>query len=102
LRAHTGDGSVRLEVQADSQMTEDWDVQTSDGNVVLTLPSDFSAEIDAESRDGAVRSNHPAIKAEAGDGEDRQERRRAMKATLGTGGKTLRVRTGDGSIRIES
>ena len=29
------------------------------------------------------------------------ERRRKLKATLGSGGKTLRVRTGDGSIRIE-
>jgi DUF4097 and DUF4098 domain-containing protein YvlB len=102
LRAHTGDGSIRIEVHADSQMTEDWDVQTSDGSVVLTLPTDFSGAVDAESRDGSVRSNHPGIKAATRDGEDRDERRRAMKATLGEGGKTLRVRTGDGSIRIEN
>jgi DUF4097 and DUF4098 domain-containing protein YvlB len=102
LRAHTGDGSIRIEVLGDSKMDADWDVQTSDGSIVLTLPSEFAAELDAESRDGAVRSNHPAINVERRDGEDREERRRTLRATLGSGGKTLRVRTGDGSIRIES
>jgi DUF4097 and DUF4098 domain-containing protein YvlB len=101
LRAHTGDGSIRLQVRRDATMDADWDVRTSDGSVVLTLPTDFAAELDAESRDGAVRSNHPAIKTETREG-DREERRRAMRATLGSGGKILRVRTGDGSIRIES
>lgn len=101
LRAHTGDGSVRLELLPDSKMDADWDVQTSDGSVVLTLPTDFAAQLDAESRDGVVRSSHPAIKNEAREG-DREERRRAMRATLGEGGKILRVRTGDGSIRIQS
>jgi DUF4097 and DUF4098 domain-containing protein YvlB len=101
LRAHTGDGSIRLELLRDSRMDTDWDVETSDGSIVLTLPSDFAAELDAETRDGTVRSNHPSIKSETREG-DRQERRRAMRATLGSGGKILRVRTGDGSIRIES
>jgi hypothetical protein len=102
LRARTGDGSVRIEVQRESQMDADWDVQTSDGSVVITLPGDFNGVIDAESRDGSVRANHPAIKDERRDGEDSEERRRALKATLGSGGKLFRVRTGDGSIRIES
>lgn len=102
LRAHTGDGSIRIEVKPDSLMAADWDVQTSDGSVVLTLPTDFNAQVDAESRDGAVRSNHPGIKDENREGENREERRRTLRATLGSGGKLLRVRTGDGSIRIES
>jgi hypothetical protein len=100
LRAHTGDGSIRLELGEDSRMDDDWDVQTSDGSVILTLPADFAAEVDAESRDGVVRSSHPGIAIEQGEGGG-DERRRAMRATLGRGGKVLRVRTGDGSIRIE-
>ena len=83
-------------------MAADWDVQTGDGSVMLTLPSGFNAELDAESRDGSVRANHPAVKDERREGEDRDERRRTLKATIGSGGKTLKVRTGDGSIRIES
>ncbi len=102
LRARTADGSIRLQVASDAAMSADWDVQTGDGSVVLTLPSGFNAELDAESRDGSVRANHPSVKDERREGEDRDERRRSLKATIGSGGKTLKVRTGDGSIRIES
>ena len=101
LRARTADGSIRLRVEADAKMTEDWDVQTADGSVTLTLPSSFNGELDAETRDGAVRASHPAVTNESREGEDREERRRRLKATLGAGGHTLRIRTGDGTIRIE-
>jgi DUF4097 and DUF4098 domain-containing protein YvlB len=100
LRARTTDGSVRLDIESDSVMAADWDVQTADGTVVLSLPNDFNGVLDAETRDGAVRASHPAIHSESRRGEDREERRR-LRATLGAGGRTLRVRTGDGSIRVE-
>jgi DUF4097 and DUF4098 domain-containing protein YvlB len=102
LRARTADGSIRLRVEPDSVMDGDWDVQTADGSVTLLLPSEFNAELDAETRDGAVRASHPAVNAEASSGENHEERRRKLKAKLGSGGRVLRVRTGDGTIRIES
>ena len=101
LRARTSDGSIRFDIDADSVMDADWDLQTADGSVVLSLPGSFNAVLDAETRDGSVRSSHPALHDERRDGDSREERRRTLKATLGAGGKTLRVRTGDGSIRIE-
>ena len=101
LRARTADGSIRLEIQPDSAMTEDWDIQTADGSVTLTLPAGFNGQLDAETRDGAVRSRHSGVSNEAREGEDRDERRRTLKATLGTGGRVLKVRSGDGTIRIE-
>lgn len=104
LRARTADGTIRLEVQPDSVMSDDWDVQTSDGSVVLTLPDGFNGLLDAETRDGSVRTDHAALRREqrAGEeGESREERRRTLRASLGSGGRTFRVRTGDGTIRIE-
>ena len=101
LRARTSDGSIRLDVEPDSVMAADWDVQTGDGSVTLSLPGSFDAELDAETRDGAVRASHPAVSSESRSGEDREERRRTLKATLGAGGRTIKVRTGDGTIRIE-
>jgi DUF4097 and DUF4098 domain-containing protein YvlB len=101
LRVRTADGAIRLEVEPDAVMTADWDLQTGDGSIVLTLPTGFHAVLDAETRDGVVRALHPAIRDERRDGEDRDERRRALKATFGDGGRTVRVRSGDGSIRIE-
>ena len=101
LRARTSDGSIRLEIAADAAMAEDWDIQTADGSVTLTLPSGFNGQLDAETRDGAVRARHPGVSNEAREGEDRDERRRTLKATLGTGGRVVKVRSGDGTIRID-
>jgi hypothetical protein len=102
LRARTSDGSVRVEIEPDSVMSGDWDIQTGDGSITLSLPSSFNGEIDAETRDGAVRANHAALSNETRDGESRSERRRTLKATLGSGGKIVKVRSGDGTIRIEN
>jgi DUF4097 and DUF4098 domain-containing protein YvlB len=101
LRAKTADGSIRMQIDPDSTMADDWDVQTGDGAVVVTLPAEFNGELDAETRDGAVRASHPALSAESRSGEDREQRRRKLRATLGSGGPTFRVRSGDGTIRIE-
>ncbi|MFN2448045.1 MAG: DUF4097 domain-containing protein [Vicinamibacterales bacterium] len=102
LRARTGDGSIRLQVEPESAMASDWEVRTGDGSVVLTLPSGFSAELDAESADGTVRASHPALKDGGERSGEREERRRSLRTTMGSGGRILRVRTGDGTIRIQS
>lgn len=106
LKARTGDGAIRASIDPDTTMAEDWEVTTSDGSVVLTLPGVFNAEIDAETSDGSVRSSHPLLNDDrerrSGEGnDDRRERRRTLRARMGDGGKVLRVRTGDGSIRFE-
>lgn len=103
LRARTGDGSIRLELDPDTAMTGDWNLETGDGSVTLTLPSSFNATLDAETRDGVVRAREGlGIDTASREDDDRdRERRRSLRAALGTGGPTLRVRTGDGTIRIE-
>ncbi len=106
LHIKTGDGSVRAQIDADTVMTENWDLTTGDGSVTVTLPSVFNTELDAETSDGTVRSSHPLVddnaeRRENEDGDQRRERRRVMRTKMGDGGKTLRVRTGDGTIRID-
>jgi hypothetical protein len=107
LRARTGDGSIRATIQADTAMADNWDLTTSDGSVSVTLPGVFNTELDAETSDGVVRTSHPLLSPDDNDrhdGENREERRehrRSLRAKMGDGGKTLRIRTGDGTIRIE-
>ena len=107
LHAKTGDGTIRVTIDPDSAMAADWDLTTGDGSVILTLPSGFNAELDAETSDGVVRSDHPLLKEltaerrEGEDGDERRERRRSLRTRMGEGGKILKVRTGDGTIRIE-
>ena len=108
LRLNTGDGSVRVQIDPDTAMTDNWDITTSDGSVTLALPGKFNAELDAETSDGAVRASHPLLGDEedraGGDDEtrrERRERRRQLRTKMGDGGKILKIRSGDGSIRIE-
>jgi len=104
LRARTGDGSIRASIEPDSKMADNWELTTSDGSITLTLPGVFDAELDAETSDGAVRADRSMFADERGEGsgdDERRERRRTLRTKLGDGGKTFRIRTGDGTIRIE-
>jgi DUF4097 and DUF4098 domain-containing protein YvlB len=95
-RVRTGDGSVTVRAEPGSVMSGDWALSTSDGGVVLYLPSDFNAEIDAHTGDGRIRSEFTLT-------EDRSEReRRTVRGRIGKGGHTLKVRTGDGSIVLRA
>ena len=78
LHAKTGDGTVRVTIDPDSAMAADWDVTTGDGSVIMTLPSVFNAELDFETSDGAVRSDHPLLKELTAEG--RRERRGSRRA----------------------
>ena len=107
LHLRTGDGSVRVALESETVMTDNWDITTSDGSVVLTLPGLFNAELDAETSDGSVRTNHPLLdddrgESREGEGRDeRRERRRTLRSKMGDGGKILKIRSGDGTIRID-
>jgi len=107
LHLRTGDGSVRVALEPETVMTDNWDITSTDGSIVVTLPGLFNAELDAETSDGAVRTNHPLLDGDRddrrdGEGSDeRRERRRTLRSKIGEGGKILKIRSGDGSIRIE-
>jgi DUF4097 and DUF4098 domain-containing protein YvlB len=95
VRLHTGDGAIIYRAQAGTTMTEDWEITTGDGGVSLYLPSDFAAELDAHTGDGTIRND---LVVESGGPEETT--RRSVRGRLGAGGRQLRIRTGDGSIRL--
>ena len=99
----TGDGSIIYRAEPGSEMADNWEVTTGDGSVTLYLPNGFNADIDAHTGDGSIRndldiSGQPQVERE--NREDRDENKRTLRGHLGTGGKTIRVRTGDGAIRF--
>jgi DUF4097 and DUF4098 domain-containing protein YvlB len=95
LKLHTGDGSVVYRAEPGSAMLEPWEITTGDGSVSLYLPADFGAELDAHTGDGTIRND---LEVEA-DGDAKP--RRTLKGKIGSGGQLLRVRTGDGAIRLK-
>jgi len=96
LRIHTGDGSIIYRAQGAASMTEDWDITTGDGAILLYLPQDFSAELDAHTGDGGIR-NDLSVAAEA----TGEINRRTVRGRIGDGGRQLRLRTGDGAITLK-
>jgi len=107
VRLHTGDGSITFRAESGTKMSADWSVSTGDGSVAMYLPQDFSAELDAHTGDGSIR-NELSVQAEAGDDSKRsdeggrsEESKRTLRTRLGGGGKTLKIRTGDGSIKLK-
>jgi hypothetical protein len=94
VRVSTGDGSVDVEAETGSAMSDDWTVTTGDGSITLRFPEGFDAELDAESGDGTVSAAGSAFRGELDD--DRQK----LRGRLGNGGRNLRLRSGDGPIRV--
>ena len=94
VKAHTGDGSITFRAEPGTVMKDDWSITTGDGGVVLYLPSDFAAQLDAHTGDGSIR-NELQLAAEG------EVSRRSVRGRIGTGGKLLKIRTGDGGIRLK-
>lgn len=97
VKLHTGDGSVVYRAEPGSAMADDWEITTGDGTVAVYLPPDFGAELDAHTGDGSIRSDVDGMTARAHEGA-----RRTLKGRIGAGGKLLRIRTGDGSIKLRT
>ncbi len=96
VRARSGDGSIVLRIRRGAVMTEDWMVATNDGSISAELPDDFNGLIEAEpGSDSRARSD---LKLEDQVGGTREQR--SLRGRLGAGGKTMTLRTGDGSIRL--
>ena len=96
VRVRSGDGSVVLRIRRGAVMTGDWVVDTGDGSVSVELPEGFAALIEADpGSDGRVRSD---LKLDNVAGGTRDSR--AMTGVLGRGGRSLTIRTGDGTIRL--
>jgi hypothetical protein len=93
LVAHTGDGSVSVDVTSATAPVSDWELTTGDGGINVTLPAGFNAQIDAHTGDGGIDANAWGLRAS---GEDRND----LQGAIGSGGPTLRLRTGDGGITL--
>lgn len=94
VRARTGDGSVVIRAGEGSAMADDWDITTGDGGVTLRLPRPFDATLDAHTSDGRVDFRDLQVTIEGATD------RRTLRGKIGAGGRTIRIRTGDGSIRL--
>lgn len=95
LAATTGDGSVAVHARPGSLASDDWEITTGDGAVTLELPNAFAAELDAGTGDGRISVDGLQLAI-----ADQSSERDRLRGRLGDGGRMIRVRSGDGSIRL--
>jgi hypothetical protein len=70
-----------------------WSVSSGDGAVILDVPKDIQANLDASTGDGHINLGLPvSIAGDLG--------KKTVHGTINGGGPTLFIHTGDGSIRL--
>ena len=95
VRARSGDGRIAIRAEDGSTTEGDWEINTGDGSITIDLPDTFGGELDARTGDGGIELQNVPLSDVSGELD-----RHHMRGRLGAGGKTLRVRTGDGSITM--
>lgn len=91
VTATTGNGSVRASMARLG--SGDMVFTSGNGSINLEVPSDFSADVDASTGSGGISTDFPISV------QGRLQRNR-LRGTIGEGGRTLRLRTGNGSVSI--
>jgi hypothetical protein len=95
LDLHTNDGSVVAALDPGSAAATPWRIETGDGSVTVRLPEGFAADLDATTGDGEISVRVPVTSNTSRSSEH------SFRGRLNGGGRTLRIRTGDGSIQLE-
>ena len=87
-------GNGRIDVRMASLRGDDtMDFRTGNGNVIVTVPADFEAEVDARSGHGTLRSAFPMLV------EGRLDPQH-VRGTIGKGGRRVRLSSGNGNLEI--
>jgi DUF4097 and DUF4098 domain-containing protein YvlB len=94
VRARSGDGRIAIQAEAGSSAALDWNITSGDGSVTLQIPDGFNAELDARTGDGGIHLDGVNV-ASSG-----STTKNSVRGRLGSGGRSVRVRTGDGSITL--
>ena len=94
LQLHTQDGSVEVEAKEGSKLDGDWHIQTGDGSVHMRVSKSLAADLEAHTGDGSIHIDLPASNNVKGE--------HMLQAKLNGGGPALLLRTGDGSITVNS
>jgi len=92
VHAHTTNGNVYLELKHPAD-TRGASAETTNGSVLLAIPSDLPADLDARCMNGSFSSELPMVMKGA-------DQPRVVRGRLGAGGAAIHLGTVNGAIRI--
>lgn len=90
VEAHTSGGSIRAQLRANHGIS----LSTSGGTIVVLLPRDTRASVDAETTGGGVTSDFPLSAIEIND-------KNHVRGAIGGGGAPISLHSSGGNIRLE-
>lgn len=93
LHARAADGRMEIHALAGSETQQDWMLQSADGDIILHLPTTFSAKAELSTSDGNITTDIP-IRMTGSLSSSR------VNGVIGAGGKLLQIHTADGDISI--
>jgi DUF4097 and DUF4098 domain-containing protein YvlB len=92
IRGETTNGGVNVDVRGDRWDGEGLDVETRNGGIRLSLPDNYSAELETGTTNGRVNIDFPiTVQGLIG---------RHITTTLGTGGARMRAVTTNGGVTV--
>ncbi|MCI0413968.1 DUF4097 domain-containing protein [bacterium] len=94
MNGRIGDGQMQIRVAPGSVMQSAWSLRSGDGEIVLDLPDDFSADLEVSTGDGHVETDHPV--SVVGSLSSRR-----LTGKIRDGGFLLQIKSGDGNIAIK-
>jgi len=94
IEVRTKDGHIEATVRNGSRILNEWSFHSGDGSIELRVPGDLKADLDAHTGDGHITANLP-VEVQGSVSHS------ALRGHMNGGGPLIRVRTGDGSIRID-
>jgi DUF4097 and DUF4098 domain-containing protein YvlB len=95
LALKTGDGSIEAQAGSGSKVANSWNVHSGDGSITLKLTGDLNANLEARTGDGSITMDYPIMMSGTLTSHS------SVHGKLNSGGGTLSVSSGDGSIHIE-
>jgi len=92
VEGHTTNGGLHIELAGDRWDGDGLDVETVNGGITLTVPEDFSAELETGTVNGGIDIDFPVtVRGRIG---------RRLTTTLGDGGPRVRAFTTNGGVKI--
>lgn len=92
ISGRTQNGGVNVRLEGSRWDGAGLDVETTNGGVTLAVPRDYSASLDLSTVNGGFRTDLPMTV------QGRLDRQ--VKATLGSGGAPVTIRTTNGGVRV--
>jgi putative adhesin len=92
IKGQTQNGAVRIELVGTRWDGTGLDVETKNGSIRLTLPANYSAELETGTVHGRVAIDFPVL--------IHSGRQRLFTTTLGSGGSKIRAMTTNGSVTV--